>query len=194
MAPILSGTNHRFMALYQVLDEEQRLISLAREGDNVAFQTLLGPYVEPACKLAFVMLGDWQEAEDAVQEASLKSWRATKKLREGTSRFRPWFFTVVANECRSRRRGRWFRTLRVAGLTISTQPDVADAAAESADLERAVTALDKSARLLLFLHFYMDLSHEEAGRILGISAPAAKTRLYRTLRTLRPDLEMETAW
>jgi RNA polymerase sigma-70 factor (ECF subfamily) len=178
--------------LYPVLDEEQRLISLARAGDNMAFQSLLGLYVEPACKLAFVMLGDWQEAEDAVQEASLKSWRAAKNLREGTSRFRPWFLTVVANECRSRRRGRWFRTLRVASLTIPSQADVADAAAESADLERAVTALDNSARLLLFLHFYLDLSHEEAGHVLGISGAAAKTRLYRTLRALRPDLELET--
>lgn len=175
------------------MDEELRLISLAREGDNIAFQSLLGPYVEQACKLAFVMLGDWQEAEDAVQEASLKAWRATKNLRAGTPRFRPWFLTVVANECRSRRRGPWFRTLRIAEPRISTQADVADAAAGAADLERAVAALDKSARLLLFLHFYMDLSHEEAGRVLGISGAAAKTRLYRTLRALRPDLELETA-
>ena len=94
--------------------------------------------------------------------------------------------SVVANECRSRRRGPWFRTLRIAEPRISTQADVADAAAGAADLERAVAALDKSARLLLFLHFYMDLSHEEAGRVLGISGAAAKTRLYRTLRAL-PD-------
>jgi RNA polymerase sigma-70 factor (ECF subfamily) len=180
-------------ALYQALDDEPRLIALALAGDNGAFQSLLGPYVEPACKLAFVMLGDWQEAEDAVQEAALKSWRAMKKLREGTARFRPWFFTVVANECRSRRRGRWFRMLRVAEPNVSTQADVAEAATAWADLEHAVSALDRSARLLLFLHFYLDLSHEEAGRVLGISGAAAKSRLYRTLRALRPELELETA-
>jgi RNA polymerase sigma-70 factor (ECF subfamily) len=179
--------------LYQALDDEPRLITLAREGDNAAFQSLLGPYVEQACKLAFVMLGDWQESEDAVQDAALKSWRAITRLREGTSRFRPWFLTIVANECRSRRRGRWFRTLRMAEPRISTQADVGDIAAGWADLERAVEALDRSARLLLFLHFYLDLSHEEAGRVLGISGAAAKTRLYRTLRALRPELELETA-
>ncbi|HXC77416.1 MAG TPA: RNA polymerase sigma factor [Candidatus Acidoferrum sp.] len=175
------------------MDGEQQLIALARAGDNEAFQSLLGPHVEPACKLAFVMLGDWQEAEDAVQEAALKSWRATKKLREGTARFRPWFFTVVANECRSRRRGRWFRTLRVAEPRISNQADVADATAGWIDLERAVATLEGSARLLLFLHFYLELPHEEAGDVLGISGAAAKTRLYRTLRALRPELELETA-
>ena len=175
------------------MDDEQRLIALAREGDNGAFQSLLGSHIDPAFKLAFVMLGDWQEAEDAVQEAALKSWRATKKLREGTSRFRPWFLTVVANECRSRRRGRWFRTLRVAEPRISTQADVADVVSSWADLEQTVAALGRSARLLLFLHFYLDLSHEEAGRVLGISGAAAKTRLYRTLRALRPELELETA-
>jgi DNA-directed RNA polymerase specialized sigma24 family protein len=60
-------------------------------------------------------------------------------------------------------------------------------------LSGAVAALDRSARLLLFLRFYLDLSHEEAGRVLGISGAAAKTRLYRTLRALRPKLELETA-
>jgi RNA polymerase sigma-70 factor (ECF subfamily) len=175
------------------LDEEQRLISLAREGDSGAFQSLLEPYIDPACKLAFVMLGDWQEAEDAVQEAALKSWRASNQLREGTSSFRPWFLTVVANECRSRRRGRWFRTLRVPELRISTQTDLADAVAGHTDLERAVAGLDRSARLLLFLHFYLDLSHGEVGSVLGISGAAAKTRLYRTLRALRPELALEIA-
>jgi RNA polymerase sigma-70 factor (ECF subfamily) len=175
------------------VDDERRLISEARAGDNGAFQMLLEPHIEPACKLAYMMLGDWQEAEDAVQEAALKSWRAAKKLREETSRFRPWFFTIVANECRSRRRGRWFRTLRLAELKISTFGDVADAAAGSADLERSVAALDRSARLLLFLHFYLDLSHEDAGHVLGISGAAAKTRLYRILRALRPELALETA-
>jgi RNA polymerase sigma-70 factor (ECF subfamily) len=175
------------------LDDEEHLISLAREGDNGAFQSLLAPYVEPACKLAFMMLSDWQEAEDAVQEAAIKSWRASKQLREGTSKFRPWFFTIVANECRSRRRGRWFKTLRLGDPEVSTNQDVAETAAGWVDLERAVAALDRTTRLLLFLHFYLDLSHEEAGRVLGISGAAAKTRLYRALRALRPEVELETA-
>jgi len=175
------------------LDDEPRLISLAREGDNAAFQSLLGPYVEPACKLAFVMLGDWQEAEDAVQEAALKSWRATKRLRAGTSRFRPWFLTIVANECRSRRRSRWFRTIRVTEPRMSLRADVAEMAAGSIDLERAVANLEQPARLLLYLHFNLDLPNDEAGRVLGISGAAAKTRLYRTLRALRPELEWEAA-
>jgi RNA polymerase sigma-70 factor (ECF subfamily) len=179
--------------LYQALEDEEQLISLAREGDNGAFQSLLAVCVEPACKLAFMMLGDWHEAEDAVQEAAIKSWRATKHLREGTSRFRPWFLTIVANECRSRRRGRWFRTLRMSDPDASTYQEVAEMAAGWVDLERAVAALDRTTRLLLFLHFYLDLSHEEAGRVLGISGAAAKTRLYRALRALRPGMELEVA-
>ena len=52
-----------------------QLTDAARSGSREAFEALLRPLIEPGCQLAFGILGDWQEAEDAVQEASMRAWR-----------------------------------------------------------------------------------------------------------------------
>src|SRR5258707_13356146 len=76
------------------------------------FEGLIGPLVEPGLRLAHSMLGDRWEAEDATQEAVTKAWRKLGQLRPGMP-VRPWFLTIVANQCRNVRRNQWFRTLRM---------------------------------------------------------------------------------
>lgn len=64
-------------------DGEQLLIARAKRGDDVAYEQLLAPLVEPAHKLACGLLYDTHLAEDVVQEASMKAWRKLKNLRDG---------------------------------------------------------------------------------------------------------------
>jgi RNA polymerase sigma-70 factor (ECF subfamily) len=132
------------------------------------------------------MLGNPDEARDAVQESAFKAWRKLYQLREGGP-VRPWFLAIVANQCRSVRRGRWWSVLRV--------PEVARVEGEletqAIDIERALARLPRDDRLALFLHFYLDLPLEEVGAILGLSAAGAKTRVYRAAKKLRPGLEMD---
>src|SRR5256885_12978423 len=87
---------------------EQALITLAKAGDRPAYERLLEPAVGPATRLAYAMLHDRSEAEDAFQESAFRAWQRLRNLREG-SRFQPWFMGVVANQCRELRRGRWWR-------------------------------------------------------------------------------------
>src|SRR2546426_11492542 len=82
------------------------LVRDAKRGDEAAFTTLLRPLLEPAYRLAAGMLQDRPLAEDAVQDAAVKAGRKIKQLREGTE-MRPWVLCIVANECRTPRRGRW---------------------------------------------------------------------------------------
>src|SRR5438067_5785485 len=76
------------------------------------FEVLIGPLVEPGLRLAYSMLGDRAEAEDATQEAIARAWRKLPQLRD-QSQLRPWFLSIVANQCRNVRRTRWFRTVRI---------------------------------------------------------------------------------
>src|SRR6202022_953013 len=88
------------------------------------------------------MLQDRQLAEDAVQEAAVKAWRKINQLREGTE-MRPWFLGIVANECRTTRRSRWWSVLKIDAEQRNTEaPD--EAAVRRIDLRSALKPLGRS--------------------------------------------------
>jgi RNA polymerase sigma-70 factor (ECF subfamily) len=163
----------------------------AKAGDEVAFERLLRPLIDPAYRFACVMLNDPDEAEDVVQEAAVKAWRKLDQLREGYDP-QPWFLGIVANQCRSLRRTRWWSTLRSAEVpgTIDA-PD--DRVARSEDLRRAIARLNRRQRAVLTLHYYLDLSLEEVAVITEQSVAAVRSQLYRALGKMRPYLEISEA-
>src|ERR1700687_555194 len=129
------------------------------------FDTLLGPHLEAGYRTALAILRDPDQAHDAVQESALKAWRKLHQLREGRPA-RPWFLAIVANQCRSERRGRWWSVVRVPQVDVVEH----DVQTESIDINRALANLPREDRLALFLHFYLDLSLEEVGAVRGVSA------------------------
>jgi RNA polymerase sigma-70 factor (ECF subfamily) len=163
------------------------LIQEAQAGDEAAFEELLAPLMEPAYRLACGMLHDPQAAEDAVQEAALSAWRKLSRLR-GMD-MRPWFLRIVANQCRSVRRGRWWSVLKVAEAN-HTLPSPEDRVVLRADLLRALRRLSYPQRLVVVLYFFLDLSFEEIAAVSGASAGAVKQRLYRAVRQLKPHIEV----
>ena len=165
---------------------ERPLDDLARAGDEAAFEAVIGPLVEPALRLAHSMLGDRWEAEDATQEAITRAWRKLAQLRPGMP-VRPWFLAIVINQCRNVRRTRWFSTARLAEVFQGAREDHTEV--ERVDVARALARLPNNERQVLFLHFYLDLPVEEVAATLGISASAAKGRIYRACHRLRPDLQ-----
>src|SRR6202165_6205820 len=94
-----------------VLPASMTLIQAAKHGDEEAFEVLLKPLLEPGYRLAGGMLQDHQAAQDAVQEAAVRAWRKLRQLRDGSD-MRPWFLGIVANECRSVRRSRWWSVMK----------------------------------------------------------------------------------
>lgn len=132
------------------------------------------------------MLGDRWEAEDVAQEAVTRAWRKRHQLRPGMP-VRPWFLAIVVNQCRNVRRTRWFNTVRLAEVFRAR----ADVNLEKLDLERALERLPGTDRQAIFMHFYLDLSIEEVAAVLGVSASAARGRIYRACRRLRPGLVEE---
>src|SRR5436309_357473 len=88
---------------------------------ELEFEALIGPLVEPALRLAFSMLGDRAEAEDATQEAITRAWRNLPQLRDH-AHARPWFLAIVANQCRNVRRTRWFSTIRLPSFFQAARP------------------------------------------------------------------------
>jgi RNA polymerase sigma-70 factor (ECF subfamily) len=150
------------------------------------FEDLIGPHLEAGYRTALAITRDPYAAQDVVQEAAMKAWRKLGQLHSGVSA-RPWFLAIVANESRSMRRGRWWSVVRMPHIESGDR----NLETDSIDVRRALSGLPPDDRLVLFLHFYLDLPLEEVAVVLGLSAAGAKTRVYRATRKLRPTLEVQ---
>lgn len=164
------------------MEQVVRVRSTSGEAD---FDLVIGPHLEAGYRTALAILRNPDDAKDAVQDAAFKAWRRFGQLEDPRSA-RAWFLAIVANQCRSVRRTRWWSVIRLPEVR-SAEPEMAT---ESADIDRALARLPREDRLALFLHFYLDLPLDEVGAVLGLSAAGAKTRVYRAAKKLRPDLEM----
>jgi len=169
---------------------EPKLLTSALAGSDMAFSELWSPLVDIGYRLACGMLHDAQAAEDAVQDASLTAWRKLDRVRD-EGKIRPWFLSIVANECRNARRRKWASVnLGLPELSIHSSEE---RVLRGVDLRRALAQLNEHDRLVVVLYFYLDLPLEEIAPIVGTSVGAAKARLYRSIRRLRPDLEIQEA-
>jgi RNA polymerase sigma-70 factor (ECF subfamily) len=156
------------------------------------FADLLTPLIEPGFRLALAMLHDPQAAEDAVQEASFTAWRKVARMQD-QGKLRPWFLGVVANKCRNVRRTKW-----VAGVSLGLPDQLSvvspeDQTLRGADVRRAISRLRHADRLVVVLYFYLDMPLEDVAAVVGSSVGATRARLYRSVRKLRPDLDLQEA-
>src|SRR5215467_6642656 len=157
-----------------------------RAGD---FDDLVGPYLEPGYRLAVTLLADPTEAQDAVQEAATKAWRSLDSLRD-PSQARAWFLSIVANQCRSTMRRHWWSLGRnpIGSVKADWRED---SVVQAMDIEAGMRRLSPDDRAILQLRFYLDLPLEDVSRVLGISTAAARSRIYRAARRIRPELTEE---
>jgi RNA polymerase sigma-70 factor (ECF subfamily) len=174
---------------------EGELVLRAQRGDDAAFAELVRAHEEVAFRLAYVIVGDASEAEDAVQDALVKAWRALGRFRRG-SPFRPWLLRIVANEARNRRRSSGRRAtlaLRAAHAESAASPGgaalspetVVVAADERARLLAALDGLPEDARVVLACRFLLELSEAETAAALDVRPGTVKSRTARALDRLR---------
>ena len=168
---------------------DDKLLAAARAGDQPSFERLIEPHIAVAYRLAAAMLNDPAQAEDAVQEATLRAWRSIRQLRT-SAQARSWFLAIVANRSRSMRGTRWWSVVRLPELFRSA-PSPTEAVDRREDLASALARLTPDERAAVQLRFYEDMTSREVGAALGITATAARSRIHRALRRLRVDLAEE---
>ncbi len=179
--------------------DEDALVADAKHGDTTAYEELVRMHQGIAFRVALVAAGDRGDAEEAVQDAFVKAYRALGRFREG-SPFRPWLLRIVANEARNRRRSAGRR----AGLALRATAVVSGDAAPSPEttaltLERRGTLLEGLARLderdreVLVHRFLLELGEEETAAALGVRPGTVKSRTARALERLRLLIGEEVA-
>lgn len=166
------------------------LCVVVREADAEAFEAALAPVIDKAHRLATAMLHDSAAAQDAVQEAAIKAWRKLDRLREGAE-MGPWFLGIVANECRTTLRSRWRRSVGPLETRELIAPGRTADVERLQDMLRALARLRHRDRLVVALHYWLDLPIEEVAAIVGASPSATKARLYRAVERLRAHLGEE---
>ena len=168
-------------------ESDAELVRSAMSGDRAAFADLLQPEYRMALRLAYGLLQDIDEAEDAVQEAAFSAWKRIGNLRLGAS-LRPWFLGIVANQCRTVKRSRWWSVTKAEPLEgAAPELDLAS----SIDLRRALRRIGHDERLILVLRYYEGHDTPEIAEIIGIPVGTVRSRLHHAHRAMRAALEAD---
>jgi RNA polymerase sigma-70 factor, ECF subfamily len=161
----------------------------AAAGDASALARIVGAHHDDMARICFVICGDADLAQDAVQAAWPIAWRKLRTLRD-PDRLRPWLMAIAVNEARQllRQRGR-HPVVEIGVVDVgSSTTDPANRAA-IADLHVALQRLPSEDRALLALRHVAGFDATEIGRVLGISPSGVRSRLARLLDRLRVELD-----
>lgn len=176
--------------------EELSWIEAAQRGDQQAFARLVEAYQQPVYNLAYRMLGNAAEAEDAAQEVFLRAYLKLASY-DRTRRFSTWLLSVASNYCIDvlRRRRAALAPLDDAEFALASgEPGPEQNALEGEEREllaRAIDTLPPAYRLPTVLRYYYDLPYDEIEHITGMTEATLKTRLHRARRMLKEYLERQ---
>ena len=179
---------------------ESNLAAQARAGDAEAWEQLMREHQEAAFRLAYLILGDAAEADDAAQEAFIRAYRALDRYDPGRP-LRPWLLSITANAARNRLRSaaRYLaalqRSIRLPGAGAAAPGDQPAPAAANKQrgeiLWQAVRRLGQADQEIIYLRYFMELSEAETAQALQIAPGTVKSRLHRALTRLRSLVERQ---
>jgi RNA polymerase sigma factor (sigma-70 family) len=171
------------------------VVARAVSGDELAFARIVAAHHDDMARVCFVICGDADLAQEAVQAAWPLAWQRMTTIRD-PQRLRPWLISIAVNETKQlvRRRGRRLvREIAIDGQghQAIAAPSTSDPGSRSGllDLATALTGLDELDRTLVGLRYAAGLSSTEIGRIVGMSASGVRARLARLLDRLRKELD-----
>lgn len=168
--------------------ENRELVWLeqARRGDRQAFAQLVSVYQGPVFSLAYRMLGNAVEAEDAAQETFVRMYTKLHTY-QPERKLSSWVLSIASHYCidRLRRRhGDWLSLDEepVAAVLPSRAlgpEELAQRAEVRDDVQRLVDQLPPAYRVPLILRYWHDLSYAEIADVMGLTVQAVKSRLHR---------------
>ncbi|MCI0393872.1 MAG: sigma-70 family RNA polymerase sigma factor [Chloroflexi bacterium] len=177
---------------------ESELIGRARQGSDSAWEALVRQHQDHVFRLAYLVLRDPAEAEDAAQEAFIRAYTALDRF-DLSRPLRPWLLRIAVNVARNRRRalGRYVANLRRM-LARTPEPVLSNAPAgdvqeqwRSRQLWQAVQRLNPAGQEVVYLRYFLDMSEADMAEALAVAPGTVKSRLHRALARLREVVENE---
>ena len=164
----------------------------AKRGEEKAFLEIVDYYYPRCLRFARNMLGNDQDAEEAVQDAFVRVHDSFPRFRED-ARFDPWLFRILANRCRTLlARSRRHRSLIEYGdvpISAAAPPESEDFGADWAEEVRMVLdSLPAEQREAFLMRHVEDLSYEDIAAATGVGLSALRMRVKRACDALRARL------
>lgn len=156
-------------------------------GDREAFGELVAKYQSIVYATTYHFVGRFDVAEDLAQECFIEAYRCLSGLRD-TAKFGAWLRTIARRVC-----AKWLSKRRAEPSALADATEAcADQPAQGEMIEAvqaAIHSLPVGYREAIVLRHMAELSYEEMGDVLGLSANAVAVRLHRARQMLRPKLE-----
>jgi RNA polymerase sigma-70 factor, ECF subfamily len=167
------------------------IIHRVLSGDVEAFARLVDRHYERCARIAVRILGNREDAEEAIQDAFLRAFKALGDYEE-RELFSAWLTRILVNQCRtvlarSRRRDAIFPDFDPVAFDLAVDANVAEGAWP--ELERALSQLPVEQREAIVLKYADDLTYEEMSRVTGAGESALKMRVQRAFARLRAILQ-----
>ena len=170
---------------------DAELVRRARSGEESAWENLVRHHQESVFRLAYLLLGDPDEAEDVAQETFIRTLRHLDRFDESLP-LRPWLLRIASNLSRNRRRavGRYWNALQKLGRReIKAAPDLDRD--DSQLLWQAIRRLKQADQQVIYLRYFLEVPEAEMASILDVARGTVKSRLHRGLNRLRDIVESE---
>ena len=187
---------------------EEALLKAFRNGDDTAFDGLIGMYSAKLYKVAYALLGSRQDAEEVVQDTFLRAYRALQAFR-GDSSLETWLHRITLNLARNKyqwnhRRGSGLNVSLTAGddqdgdSGPGNEQDVPDRRMEpdlvleqeeiGTNIMKALNSLPDNLRETMLLRHVNDMPYEQIAQKLDCKVGTVKSRLSRGREMLREQL------
>jgi RNA polymerase sigma-70 factor (ECF subfamily) len=171
---------------------DHAIIHRVLAGDTEAFALLVDRHYDRCARVAYRILGNREDTEEAVQDAFLRAYRALGSY-EDRERFEAWMTRILVNQCRTmrtrtERREAVFRD-DVDPDYVARQSQTEALADDWPDLDAALAKLPPEQREAVVLRYTDDLTYEEMARVTGAGESALKMRVQRAFVRLRALLQ-----
>jgi RNA polymerase sigma-70 factor (ECF subfamily) len=180
----------------------QDLIERALAGDETAAQELHAAHYPAVLRLAYMLLQNLQDAEDATQEAFVYAFQHLARYDPKRATFIAWLKVIVTSRCRDqqrRRRFQWLPLQELVGTRLEPEDETLDhqpaVKLELVNVQRAVwntlNQVPPKSRQALILRYFGGLSYPEMAQALGCSVSTAKSRVVYGQQALARLLERD---
>jgi RNA polymerase sigma-70 factor, ECF subfamily len=178
------------LGIDRVETSDAELVRRVRAGETRAYGALVARYRDRLGRYAVHMIGDREDAEEALQDAFVRAYRSLARC-DDPNRFGAWLYGILVNRCRtigarsSRRRRLFVGEPDSAALHESSEIDQIDRLAWDDAVSRALARLPAEHREAFLLKHVEDLEYEEIARLTGVGVSALKMRVKRAREQLQ---------